>query len=383
VPLIGKAVGSHPSPQKDAVTLPRHPLLDHAPPTPDEFAAVEVAAARILRTDDDLVIVQAEAALALEAVLLGVVTPGIRALCLSSGAYGVWFANELRKLGAEVSVVEVDSRNAVDPGEVEAALERDPLIELVAFVHGESLSGNVNPAEEICQIVRAHGALCIVDAVASIGAHPLETSRWGIDLCIAGPQKALAGSSGTSLVSISERGWQAMRDNPSAPRGSFVSLLDWKERWIDAGRKQIPGTPSVVEMLALEAACARVLDEGLDQVIARHERAARGARAGVRALGLELWPLRDEIAANAVTVVAVPDGVDAEAVQAAARELGLALVSGRGALEGRILRLDHMGAGAFPDAVFASLVAFGAALRHQGLRVDVSAAVAAAGDALL
>jgi aspartate aminotransferase-like enzyme len=383
VPLIGKAVGSHPSPQKDAVTLPRHPLLDHAPPTPDEFAAVEVAAARILRTDDDLVIVQAEAALALEAVLLGVVTPGIRALCLSSGAYGVWFANELRKLGAEVSVVEVDSRNAVDPGEVEAALERDPLIELVAFVHGESLSGNVNPAEEICQIVRAHGALCIVDAVASIGAHPLETSRWGIDLCIAGPQKALAGSSGTSLVSISERGWQAMRDNPSAPRGSFVSLLDWKERWIDAGRKQIPGTPSVVEMLALEAACARVLDEGLDQVIARHERAARGARAGVRALGLELWPLRDEIAANAVTVVAVPDGVDAEAVQASARELGLALVSGRGALEGRILRLDHMGAGAFPDAVFASLVAFGAALRHQGLRVDVSAAVAAAGDALL
>ncbi len=363
--------------------LPRHPLLDHAPPTPDEFAAVEAAAARILRTDDDVVIVQAEAALALEAVLLGVVSRSTRALCLSSGAYGVWFANELRKLGAEVSVVEVDSRDAVDPADVAAALERDPSTELVAFVHGESLSGNVNPAAEICRIVRTHGALCIVDAVASIGAHPLETSKWGIDVCIAGPQKALAGSSGTSLVSISERGWQAMRDNPSAPRGSFLSLLDWKERWIDAGRRQIPGTPSVVEMLALDAACARVLDEGLDQVIARHERVARGARAGVRALGLELWPLRDEIAANAVTVVAVPDDVDAGAVQASARELGLALVSGRGALEGRILRLDHMGAGAFPDAVFASLVAFGAALRHQGLRVDVSAAVAAAGGALL
>ena len=206
---------------------------------------------------------------------------------------------------------------------------------------------------------------------------------WGIDLCIAGPQKALAGSSGTSLVSVSDRAWQAMRDNPQAPRGSFVSLLDWKERWIDAGRVQIPGTPSVVEMLALEAACARVLDEGLDQVIARHERAARGARAGVRALGLELWPLRDEIAANAVTVVAVPASVDAEAVRASARELGLALVPGRGALAGRILRIDHMGAGAFPDAVFASLVALGAALRHQGVRLDVSEAIGAAGDALL
>jgi aspartate aminotransferase-like enzyme len=365
------------------VTLPRHPLLDHAPPTPAEFAAVEVAAGRILRTDDDVVIVQAEAALALEAVLLGLVRPGIRTLSLSSGAYGIWFATELRKLGAAVTLLEVDSRNAVDPADVASALERDPSIELVALVHAETLSGNVNPASEICRIVRAHGALCILDAVASIGAHALETSKWGIDVCIAGPQKALAGSSGTSLVSVSERGWKAMRANPSAPRDSFLSLLDWKERWIDAGRKQIPGTPAIVEMRALEAACARVLGEGLDQVIARHERVARGARAGVRALGLELWPVRDEVAANAVTVVEVPRSLDAEAVRASAQELGLALVPGRGALAGKVLRLDHMGAGAFPEAVFASLVAFGAALRHQGVHVDVSDAVAAAGDAVL
>jgi aspartate aminotransferase-like enzyme len=365
------------------VTLRRHPLLDHAPPTPEQFAAVEVAASRILRTDDDVVIMQAEAALALEAVLHGVVRPGIPALCLSSGAYGAWFANELRRLGAEVTVVEVGSREAIDPADVELALARDPSIEVVAFVHGESLSGNLNPAPEICKVVRGHGALCIVDAVASIGAHRLETSKWGIDVCIAGPQKALAGSSGTSLVSVSDRAWQAMRDNAQAPRGTFASLLDWKDRWIDAGRTQIPGTPSIVEMLALEAALARVLDEGLDQVIARHERAARGCRAGVRAYGLELWPLRDEIAENAVTVVAVPDSLSAERVRDAARHLGLALVPGRGALEGKVLRIDHMGAGAFPDAVFSSLVALGATLRHEGLRVDVADAVAAAGEALL
>jgi pyridoxamine--pyruvate transaminase len=136
-------------------------------------------------------------------------------------------------------------------------------------------------------------------------------------------------------------------------------------------------------MLALEAACARVLHEGLDQVVARHERAARGARAGVRALGLELWPVRDEVASNAVTVVAVPASVDGEAVRASALELGLTLVPGRGSLAGKILRIDHMGAGAFPDAVFASLVAFGAALRHRGVHVDVSEAVAAAGGAFL
>jgi aspartate aminotransferase-like enzyme len=93
--------------------------------------------------------------------------------------------------------------------------------------------------------------------------------------------------------------------------------------------------------------------------------------------------VRDEVASNLVTVVAVPASVDAEAVRASALELGLSLTAGSGPLAGKILRIDHMGAGAFPDAVFASLVAFGAALRHRGLHVDVPEAVAAAGDALL
>ena len=288
-----------------------------------------------------------------------------------------------RKLGAEVSLVEVSSREGVDAAPVAEALERDPAIALVVFVHAESLSGNVNPAGEICRVVRAHGALCLLDAVASIGAHPLEVSTWGIDVCIAGPQKALAGSSGTSLVSVSERAWQAMRDNPTAPRGSFLSLLDWKDRWIDAGRKRIPGTPSVVEMLALEAACARVLDEGLDQVVARHERSARGCRAGVRALGLE--PARER-----------PRCRERRHRRSRCRRIwmptrqrrshtphGLALVAGRGALAGKILRLDHMGGGASPEAVLAALIALGEALRDSGLRVGSTGAAGKAGAALL
>ncbi len=136
-------------------------------------------------------------------------------------------------------------------------------------------------------------------------------------------------------------------------------------------------------MLALEAACARVLDEGLDEVIARHARVARGCRAGVRGLGFELWPLLDAHAANAVTVVAVPETMDAEAVRAAALSHGLALVPGRGALAGAILRIDHMGIGATPEHVFAVLVALGLALRDVGQPVDVEAGVAAAAAAFL
>ncbi|MEO9174266.1 MAG: alanine--glyoxylate aminotransferase family protein, partial [Gaiellales bacterium] len=102
----------------------RHPLLDHAPPTPAEFAATETSVQRILRTDGDVVLVQAEAALALEAVLAGLVRTGTRALCLSSGTYGAWFARELAKLGAEVTTISVDSRAAIEPSTVAEALER-------------------------------------------------------------------------------------------------------------------------------------------------------------------------------------------------------------------------------------------------------------------
>jgi pyridoxamine--pyruvate transaminase len=135
-------------------------------------------------------------------------------------------------------------------------------------------------------------------------------------------------------------------------------------------------------MLSLDAACARVLDEGLDQVIARHDRAARGCRAGARALGLDLWPRTDDVAANAVTVVAVPDGLDAGSISRAARAHGLMLVPGRGALAGRILRIDHMGAGAFTEVVFAALVALAAALRANGLHADLGEAIAAAAETL-
>src|SRR5207302_8340812 len=103
-----------------------------------------------------------------------------------------------------------------------------------------------------------------------------------------------------SLISVSERAWQAMEDNPSAPRGSFLSLLDWKHRWIDGGRVAFPYTPSVSDVNGVHAALRELLDEGLDTVIATHARAARACRAGVRALGLELWPRSESYAANCV-----------------------------------------------------------------------------------
>ena len=133
-----------------------------------------------------------------------------------------------------------------------------------------------------------------------------------------------------SLVAVSERAWDAIRDNPAAPRGSFLSLLDWKDRWIDGGRTAFPYTLGR-RRGRVEAACDVVIDMGLQASIDMHRRAARATRAGVEAMGLRLWARDASYAASCVTAVAAPDGVDVIAALAHIRErYGVMLSPGYG-----------------------------------------------------
>jgi aspartate aminotransferase-like enzyme len=103
---------------------------------------------------------------------------------------------------------------------------------------------------------------------------------------VAGAQKALGGPAGVPAAVISPRGWAQLAANPSAPRESVLSLLDWKEHWIGGGRRQLFATPHHLETRGLAATISRVSTEGLDATVRRHHRARDAARSGVRALGL-------------------------------------------------------------------------------------------------
>ena len=156
-----------------------------------------------------------------------------------------------------------EPRKAVAPEIVERALRTNPEISMVSFVHVEAASGVRNDAPAITALAREHGAMVLIDVVASTGAHEVRLDDWGADVAVIGPQKALAGPAGISIAAVSGRAWRAMSDNPGAPRHSALSLLDWKEQWVDSDKSIIPGTPSPLEILALEAAVERVLVEGL------------------------------------------------------------------------------------------------------------------------
>ncbi|MFF5855417.1 pyridoxal-phosphate-dependent aminotransferase family protein [Streptomyces sp. NPDC012751] len=355
-----------------------HPFLDLPPLSAERFAAIEDGVARLLRTRQDVLITQGEALLPLEGAIRAAAGPGTVALNVITGPYGQTFGNWLRDAGATVHDISVPFHTAVTADQVREAFAAHPEIDFVSLVHAEAATGNTNPVAEIGEAVREQGALFYLDAVASVGAEPVLPDAWGVDLCVIGAQKAMGGPAGVSAISVSERAWARMAANPNAPRRSYLSLLDWKERWIDAGRKVLPHAPAQLEMLALQACLERIESDGIEAVMARHRRAALASRAGAVALGggLEPYVHEERDAAPVATTLRVPSGVVASELVARALESdpALPLAAGGGALAKEMIRVNHYGADATPGAVRGSLAALGAALAEAGADVDVAAA---------
>lgn len=339
------------------------------------FRRTQDKVATIFKTSNDVILMQGEAIVGLEGAARSLVRPGMHVLNLVQGVFGKGMGYWLTAFGAVLHEIEVDYNDAVSPDAVEAYLEAHPEIELLTVVASETPSGTVSDLSRIGPICRDRGVLTLVDTVSGVAGMPWETDSWGLDVCIAGAQKCLGGPPGVAMISVSEKAWDAMRANELAPRDSYISLLDWKEKWLDQGR--FPYTPSVSDVHGLESACDQALEEGVDNVVARHERAAAVARAGVKAMGLELWAASEEIAAACVTSVRLPARVDNLMLRDLVRErYGVMLSHGQGA--GNLIRLAHMGPTASGLYTIVGLAALGQALVDLGQPVKVGAGIEAA-----
>ncbi|SDP44888.1 aspartate aminotransferase [Nakamurella panacisegetis] len=332
-------------------------LLDLEVVGPSGVVAAEAALANLLGTTHDVLLVQAEAIVALEATAKGLGRPGVRALNVVTGPYGALFGRWLAATGAAVTTLEVPFHRAVTAADVAAVLASDRF-DLVALVHAEAATGSANPLDEIAPLVVANGALLVVDAVASIGGHPVTPDEWGADVVVIGAQKALAGPAGVSALSISPRAWAAMAGNPGAPRESILSLLDLRDGWLRSDRAALLGTPSSLETTALNQALARVEQEGLGSVISRHRAAAAASRAGLRQLGLTPWIADDHAAATVVTTFAGTGSI-ADLVTAARAAGARFVTAAPGVLASTTGRINHTGRAADLDTVLDELRALG------------------------
>src|SRR6187200_2913142 len=272
------------------------PVMYHYDPAFKEFFAhTSELLQQVFRTNYDVVIMQGEAILGLEAAAAGLLSPGDKVLNLVSGVFGKWFEDFIHKYGGETIELAVPYNDAIDPEDVRRALHANPGVKFLSVVHSETPSGTHNPVQAIGEVAHEFGVLTMVDTVSGLGAELLSPEEWGMDIAIAGPQKCLGGVPGLSLMTISPAAWEAMERKANPLRGSFLSILDWKTSWIENNR--FPYTPSVSTMYALESTLMQTLEIGMERFVDRHQMIAHACREGAKAMGLELWPVREEISA--------------------------------------------------------------------------------------
>ncbi|PJM73121.1 alanine--glyoxylate aminotransferase [Bifidobacterium primatium] len=345
--------------------------------------SVSADLSKLFKTNGRVLPIEGESILGLEMAAYNLVEPGDVCVNLASGYYGAGYAKVLRAYGGDVVDVAVPYNTSVPIDQVRGALDRHPDAKVLAFVHSETPSASENPMEAICRECHERGVLTIVDSVSGVGGSDVRFDEWGVDVCVTGTQKCLGSTPGMSLVALSGRAWEraeAVTARTGRYERSYLSFLPWRQ-WVE--RDYVPYTPPISSIYGLKAALDIIMDEGgIDASIARHERAARATRAGVRAMGLELWVDDDANMANSVTAVTVPDGIDDRKLRGIMDdEYGLHISGGLGDEAGRLIRIGHMGYTASRQKVVTALGVLGSALAELGHPVDVTAGLEAALEA--
>ncbi|MFC6614135.1 pyridoxal-phosphate-dependent aminotransferase family protein [Halopenitus salinus] len=292
----------------------------------------------------DVVIPGGEGILGLEAAIASLVAPGDRVLCVSNGIYGDGFADFVESYGGDATVVSAPydeglDRSAVADALESAAAEDDPF-EVATLVHCETPTGTLNDIGPVLDLLDAHDVVTVVDAVSSLGGTPVPTDR--IDVCLGASQKCFSAPPGLTTAAISDRAWERMEERD--PSSLYTNFLPWRD--VSEG---FPYTHLNANVAALDVAVDRLLEEGLESVHDRHERAAERCRERVRELGLECYPDPDRCSPT-VTAVHLPG--EARTVQRRVREEhDVVLATGLGEMADDVLRFGHMGYNADVETV--------------------------------
>ena len=332
-----------------------------------------------MRWKHPALIIQAEPAVAIEAAAASAISKNDVVLNLASGVYGKGFGYWSARYHKHMYEIEVPYNESVSAEAVSEILKEHPEISVVSVVHHDTPSGTINPIREIGTVVREHDALLIVDAVSSFAGMDIHPGDCHADIFITGPGKCLGGTPGVTFLAVSDKAWARMEENSDGPSASILSFLDWQHAW----RKDVPFpfTPSVAEINGLDACVSRYLMEGPERVWERHERTAKACRAGVIAMGAELWAANESIASPTTTAVRVPATIsDQDIIKLARERYGVMFSMGRADTLGKLIRIGHMGPVAEPIYSVVAVGALGGAMRTLGAKINIAAGVAAVMD---
>lgn len=328
-------------------------------------------------------VVSGSGTLAMELAVANLIEPGDRALVVNTGYFSDRMAHILERHGAKVTHVRAPPGGAPDAAQVEAELQKESF-KLMTVTHVDTSTAVLAPVESLLKAAKAHGVLTVVDGVCATAGEAFHQDAWGADVYLTASQKAVGVPPGLALLTVSPRALDAWRKR-KAPVASVYA--DWAE-WLpvmeayEAGKPSYFATPPTSLICALDVSLGQILAEGLEARFERHRRMARAFRAGWSALGLRLLPTSEALAANTLSAVYYPEGVDASLV-GRVKAQGAAIAGGlHPELKTRYFRVGHMNRVTAGD-VLVTLGAIERALHSGGHRASASGTAVAAAQAAL
>ena len=349
------------------------PILNHRGPEFREIWGRTVARLQpVMGTKQPVHLLATSGTGVMEAALLNILAPGERLLIVNNGQWGERFATIGRALGAIIDTIDVPWGETVAPELIEEGLRRHDYRALIV-VHNESSTGVLGDLATTGELVRDRDTLLVTDTVSGLAGMDFQMDAWGVDIAVAGSQKALMCPPGLGVIAASEKAWRVIRREDRLPR----FFLDLRKARDSHDKGESTYTPAISLVYGLDVALDMINEEGLDNVLDRHARLSRGMKAGAAALGLRNFATA-EMQSNTVACFHVPEGLDGTRLIRRLYEKHRTVIAGaRNRLQGKIIRIGTMGAIGDGD-ILTDLMHLEDVLAEMGHGAQRGAAVAAA-----
>jgi aspartate aminotransferase-like enzyme len=323
-----------------------------------------------LKTKQEVRILCGEGILGLEAACASLTEHGDRVLVIDNGIFGEGFGDFVKLYGGEAVFFKGDRTKAIDIDELESFICKEGPFKYATIVHCDTPSGVLNDINKICQLLNDRGILSVVDSVAGMGGEDVRVDDWKIDIVIGGSQKCISAPPGLTFLTISEAAFRVMENRKTPIASYYCNLIIWKNYY---ETQYFPYTMPISDIQGLSVAIDNILKEGPSNMLKRHKNIARATRKAFKESGLKLYLKSDW--ASTVTAVEVPTDIDDKLLRKYMKDKFNVMIGGSyGYLDGKVIRIGHMGENAYVDKVSYTLMALQQALEHFGVKCKVDLA---------
>lgn len=289
----------------------------------------------LFQTEQEVLIFAATGTGAMEGSVINTLSAGDTALVIDGGKFGERWTELCNIYGIKVERLAVEWGHAADPKAVAKMLDANPAIKAVFVQANETSTAVAHPVKELAAVTKTRpGTILVVDAISALGGYPLPMDEWGIDVLVAGSQKALMLPPGLAFVALSPKAWEFTKTS-KLPKYYF----DFTKALKSAGKNQTPYTSPVSLILGLIEVLAKIRKSGLEKIYAHNRRLSLATKAAMKAMGLQLYSKDNP--SDVLTAVESP--VDGQKVVAELRKKGIWIAGGQAQAKGKIFRIAHMG----------------------------------------